>query len=793
MRFVFLIFTLTFFLVSVQVQSQQAGLYVSGKLLNSDQTPLNAIIKVTDIENNVFSNGTDSSGNYNLYLPEVGVYDIAFTFENLLNVEDYTIEFRDLDLTQREELRDLLIITPFNEQNKLKLSIDFVGLLDVKFPSAKPSKVLVGGIVLTQNICSDIATNNWCHENDNLRLKFMVEDKQPVTETEFTSIKSGFWSDASVWKTNKVPSTNDAVLISTGTEVEYDKFSDEEIENVTVMGKLKFSRAKDTQLDVGNIIVQHGGYLEAGIFSNPIPSSIRSSIRFVVSDENQFVGGPEFQATDIGLWTMHGGKTEIHGSPIKITWTKLVEDASAGSNKLIVNDTVDWKAGDKVIITSTTDDGSETEENTISSISGKTITLQTPLSYSHDGKNPAQAEVGLLSRNVLITSKYGEGRRAHTIYMHGSYGSISYAEFKSLGVFNKLGRYPIHFHMAEDTLVGTFVIGASIWNSGNRCITVHSTNGIAMENNVAYNSTGHCYFLETGSESGAFYRNNFVSYVKQGPILSSDCSSAAGFWMQSTNHTYVNNVASAAGVGFGLGPGKFNGPITFTSNEAHSNVIKQENYCNGTSRNTGIWIYKHSAGIGNKPSVGVVKDLKVWRNEIGWSQTGSAEIRDSLFFGNRNINIEFGEQKDSKIINSTILGKLPDDGSKDPKTKIGARIAMLPDYKSPHQFINTIFANHSTADVTIWEKQEAYGFATLKDSKVLSDKGIIFELEGKVNVSSWIRVENYDGKNKNILPKDFVLFKNNSNSSIVSQGCSECDFSKCIWNENFTALLCPLD
>jgi len=35
-----------------------------------------------------------------------------------------------------------------------------------------------------------------------------------------------------------------------------------------------------------------------------------------------------------------------------------------------------------------------------------------------------------------------------------------------------LGRYPLHYHLVGDTMRGSYVIGASIWGSGNRWLTI---------------------------------------------------------------------------------------------------------------------------------------------------------------------------------------------------------------------------------------------------------------------------------------------------------------------------------
>ena len=54
--------------------------------------------------------------------------------------------------------------------------------------------------------------------------------------------------------------------------------------------------------------------------------------------------------------------------------------------------------------------------------------------------------------------------------------------------------------MAGETMRGSYFKGASIWGSGNRFITVHSTQYVTLTCNVGYNAVGHGFFLETGDE-----------------------------------------------------------------------------------------------------------------------------------------------------------------------------------------------------------------------------------------------------------------------------------------------------
>ena len=47
---------------------------------------------------------------------------------------------------------------------------------------------------------------------------------------------------------------------------------------------------------------------------------------------------------------------------------------------------------------------------------------------------------------------------------------------------------------------GSSVIGASIWDSDNRWLTIHGTNYLVVRDCVGYQSIGHGFFLEDGTE-----------------------------------------------------------------------------------------------------------------------------------------------------------------------------------------------------------------------------------------------------------------------------------------------------
>ena len=47
---------------------------------------------------------------------------------------------------------------------------------------------------------------------------------------------------------------------------------------------------------------------------------------------------------------------------------------------------------------------------------------------------------------------------------------------------------------------GSIIAKNVITNSLQRCVVIHGTHGVTIDDNVAYKTRGHCYVLEDGSE-----------------------------------------------------------------------------------------------------------------------------------------------------------------------------------------------------------------------------------------------------------------------------------------------------
>jgi cell migration-inducing and hyaluronan-binding protein len=179
-----------------------------------------------------------------------------------------------------------------------------------------------------------------------------------------------------------------------------------------------------------------------------------------------------------------------------------------------------WRKGDVIVLASTDFDPRQAEERTVTAISGNTLTLDKPLTYMHFGEITfgvdERGEVAMLSRNIKIQASEDAAKSyfgGHIMAMAGSKMFVSGVELNRMGQHMHLARYPIHWHVLGEGK-GQYIKNASIHDTFNRCVTVHGTNNLRIENNVTYNIVGHCFFLEDGIEHGNQFVHNLAIQVK---------------------------------------------------------------------------------------------------------------------------------------------------------------------------------------------------------------------------------------------------------------------------------------
>ena len=290
--------------------------------------------------------------------------------------------------------------------------------------------------------------------------------------------------------------------------------------------------------------------------------------------------------------SINGGVLDIHGADT-VSWTKLAVTTQADPLRITLSQAVTWPVGAEILITSTSTNYNESETRKISSITpnGLTITLDTALTYNHNGTQPAytrssdgrswtidqRAEVGLLSRNIKIQGandtvlpshinkgfgghvmimKSGSTLAGDTAFVQGGRGYVEGAEFFRMGRESVKGKYPLHFHMLGEEGKGQYFRNNSVHRSFNRALVIHGTESTLVEKNVCYDHIGHGLMLEDGSERFNRILSNVMALTRRPATLvaavtpsdftgqATQRQSPASYWITNPNNIVNDNIAA---------------------------------------------------------------------------------------------------------------------------------------------------------------------------------------------------------------------------------------------------------
>ena len=387
------------------------------------------------------------------------------------------------------------------------------------------------------------------------------------------AVSSGNWSDAATWSGGAVPQAGGIVTIASGQQVLLD-VSPPALGGMTINGTLRFADESDLALSTEWIMVH--GELEIGTEAQPFTHNATITLTDNVPGEQLMGMG------DRGIM-LSGGTLNLHGNRTN-AWTKLAATAEKGSSSIEVLDASQWQAGDEIVLASTDYNPRQAERRTITAVSGNSLTLNEPLQYMHFGQITFEVdergEVGLLTRNIKVQASADAAESyfgGHIMAMVTSKMYVEGVELNRMGQHMELARYPIHWHLVGDSGKGQYIKNAAIHDTFNRCVTVHGTNDLRIENNVTYNSVGHCFFMEDGIEHGNEFVKNLAIQVKCHPtmecvpnnlaangeidgdrqelrrisfsgehtLLPSD-NTVSSYWITNPDNSYIDNVAAGS-------------------------------------------------------------------------------------------------------------------------------------------------------------------------------------------------------------------------------------------------------
>jgi cell surface hyaluronidase len=559
--------------------------------------------------------------------------------------------------------------------------------------------------------------------NTSTLITTFIESGCPVVRP---TVQKFLWSNPSTWSGGIVPGIGAQVgadvVIPAGRSIVLD--IDVNVGSLEINGVLEFAD-RDLRLSARWIMAMgQDSEFRIGRASQPHTRRATITLTGANASENVMRMGTKF------LGAMDGGKIRMFGEP-RVNWTKLAATANAGNSVITLERTVDWRVGEKIVIAPSGYDGNETEERTITAVNGTAITLDRALAYRHWGQMQSfggisldeRAEVGLLSRNIVVTSDLltnsaasAIGLGGHIMTMEGSHAQYFGVEFSNLGQTARLGRYGgPHWHLVGNG-AGQFLSGSSIHHSLNRFSSIHATNDVWVEGNVAYDAVGHGFIVEDGVENRNVFDGNLalvVRAVETNKLIASDDLPSV-FWLSNPNNVLRNNVAagSIGGNGFwyelpprptGLSANidlaVFEEPFgAFEKNVAHSN----QRITSGGEPGAGLRFDQY---LGSTQ----IRDFTSYRNSTGiW--LASETLSSTHYVSNPKLSSNLTQTLDtnSYLTNALYVATSDNAFANEPAKKEGSHIydgqtsvdgAVVVNFRGDYRFIIFRDTNEST-DIT---------------------------------------------------------------------------------------------
>jgi hypothetical protein len=440
------------------------------------------------------------------------------------------------------------------------------------------------------------------------------------------------WSDPATWG-GEPPGRDSAVTIPPGASVVLD--TDACVRNLTVEGGLSFA-PKDLNFCAEWIMVHHGGHFAVG--SEETPFTHRARITLLDGDRSEDVMemGTKF------LGAMAGGRIDLHGEPGVVSWTQLTGPHATGTSTLEVLDATGWRVDDEIVVATGSPEPDEAEVRRIVAIAGQRVTLDAPLEFARPGDLSTiegrsidrRAAVARLTRNVQIEgdAKSDDGFGGHVMVMEGGSAYVDGVEFRRMGQFDQLGKYPFHWHIVGDA-TGQYIKNSVVNRSLQRGIVVHSTQHVLVQSNVVFDSHGHNFLIETPTTTdnqfiGNLAVKNRIARLTEPTLVTQNDRQAANFWIRSARNTFRGNVAAGStAMGFWYDMTS-DGPTDFKENVAYASAFRGEA---DFVRDSGL-VVQHSA-----PEPLEFDDLLFYNNQVGmWpGEEGVQVYRNVSLVGNR--------------------------------------------------------------------------------------------------------------------------------------------------------------
>uniref|UniRef100_A0A8C3U4P5 PKHD1 ciliary IPT domain containing fibrocystin/polyductin n=1 Tax=Catharus ustulatus TaxID=91951 RepID=A0A8C3U4P5_CATUS len=433
----------------------------------------------------------------------------------------------------------------------------------------------------------------------------------------------GRWDQDSSWPAGHQPRDGDNVTIEGGRTLLLGTTTS--ILNLLRLrgGKLLFTGPGPVELHAHYILVSDGGELQVGSPEAPFQHKAHIYLYGSLHSPPLFPYGVKFLA-------VRNGTLSIHGWMPQVVSTRLKSSANAGDTRLVLQEPVDWQAGDEILVGSSgLGDAQQQEEMAfIQSLNNTELQLRSPLRYPHSAGEgwgngqgvPSSAVVALISRRVVVQGNVTLERMSHLrqcanaggsgcLYQRSErqlgsqeLGAILVVEaFQGQGTrlqlqgvqFRHVGQ-AFRPHCSALAVTDSYIRGCCVLDSFGQGLRLTGISNLSVDSNVFYNISGHGLLLGKWSRYPHYIfawkclwrkewqilkenkiSNNIVIGLSVTDGLSNiEALSPAGIYIRAPASHIRGNTVCGAGYGyfFHLSP---EGPskvplLSFSENTAHS-------------------------------------------------------------------------------------------------------------------------------------------------------------------------------------------------------------------------------
>ncbi|XP_051729532.1 LOW QUALITY PROTEIN: fibrocystin-L-like [Ctenopharyngodon idella] len=429
------------------------------------------------------------------------------------------------------------------------------------------------------------------------------------------------WSNTSFWRSSSennfsVPQEGSDVVIPVGIWMVVD-VAVLSLNKLKIVGVLEIpdtnngtssssvSQYNNIVLNATYISIQ-GGRLIAGWPNEPFRGQLQIILKGSHSTPDWLLpSGPNQGSKVLGVF----GSLDLYGIPHNVYHTKLASTSQAGNSTLSLQESVDWKVGEMILLSTTSYDPWQTEIRTITAISdyGRTLTLDQPLLYTHIGESYSvpgtsrsyqlAGNVALLTRNIKIIGQeypemYTQSYGARVLVGSFSSGGIDYrgkAQIRNVQFYhtgqegwNDVSdpRYSLVFYNLGGVVGESYIKGCAFHDGFAPAVGVFGTDGLSIDDNVIHHTVGEG--IRVWGDSNAVRRNLVTLTLWPGSYNGREEEfnfewNAAIEVSEGTNAVLQGNVvAGYERVGFRIDgepcPGSPNAVAQWSQNEAHGGL-----------------------------------------------------------------------------------------------------------------------------------------------------------------------------------------------------------------------------